>query len=51
MRQKIDFYLEHTGERLNIAKNGFDLVNASHTYRHRLKEMFRVMDIALSEVV
>ena len=51
MRQKIDFYLKHADERLNIAKNSFDLVNASHTYRHRLKEMFRVMGIALSEAV
>ncbi|MDD5018798.1 MAG: glycosyltransferase [Candidatus Omnitrophica bacterium] len=51
MRQKIDFYLEHAEERLTIAKNSFDLVNASHTYRHRLKEMFRIMGIALSEVV
>lgn len=37
--QKIGYYLEHEEERKSIAKKGHDKVAASHTYRHRVREM------------
>lgn len=49
MRQKIDFYLAHPQQRMEIAKNGFDLVNGRHTYQDRLKTLFKTIGIALSE--
>lgn len=49
MRQKIDFYLAHAETRLEIAKNGFDLVNAHHTYPDRLKTFVETIGMALSE--
>jgi len=49
MRQKIEFYLAHSEKRMEIAKNGFDLVNGRHTYRDRLKTLFKTLGIALSE--
>lgn len=36
---KIDYYLTHEEERLQISKNGHDKVAAAHTYRHRVREM------------
>lgn len=36
---KIDYYLTHDAERLQIARNGHDLIAAAHTYRHRVREM------------
>lgn len=36
---KIDYYLSHEDERIAIAKSGHDKVAASHTFRHRVKEM------------
>jgi len=49
MRQEIEFYLAHSEKRMEIAKNGFDLVNGRHTYRDRLKTLFKTLGIALSE--
>ncbi|QAT16838.1 hypothetical protein BU251_03360 [Candidatus Velamenicoccus archaeovorus] len=49
MRKKIDFYLAHPQQRMEIAKNGFDLVNGRHAYQDRLKTLFKTMGIALSE--
>jgi spore maturation protein CgeB len=40
--QKIDYYLRHEDEREEIARSGHDRVAASHTFRHRVREMFRV---------
>ncbi len=37
--QKIGYYLEHESERQAIAQNGHDKTAASHTYRHRVREM------------
>lgn len=39
LMSKIDYYLAHDNERLDIAKNGHDKVAAGHTYRHRVREM------------
>lgn len=36
---KIDYYLTHEAERIQIARNGHDKIAAAHTYRHRVREM------------
>lgn len=36
---KIDYYLTHETERIQIARNGHDKIAAAHTYRHRIREM------------
>lgn len=36
---KIDYYLAHEAERLEIARNGHDKISTAHTYRHRIREM------------
>lgn len=36
---KIDYYLTHEAERMAIAANGRAKITASHTYRHRVREM------------
>lgn len=36
---KIDYYLAHDKERHAIARSGHDKIAASHTYRHRVREM------------
>lgn len=36
---KIDYYLSHEAERIQIAQNGHDKIAAAHTYRHRVREM------------
>ncbi len=43
MKQKIDHYLQNREDREKIALKGFELVNRYHTYRHRLREMFKIM--------
>lgn len=40
MLQKIGYYLSHEEERKVIARSGHDKVAASHTYRHRIREIF-----------
>ena len=42
--RKVDYYLIHEDERKAIAKNGHDKVAAAHTYRHRVREMFSVLE-------
>lgn len=37
--KKIDYYLDHEDERMEIAKNGYEKIAARHTYRHRVREM------------
>jgi len=49
MRQKIDYYLSHPDQRIEIARNGFELVNSRHTYKARLEELFKAIGIGLSE--
>ena len=39
MLDKIDYYLKHDGERIAIAKNGFERTKEHHTYKHRIEEM------------
>ncbi len=36
---KIDYYLKHEDERIEIAANGYQKTAANHTYRHRIEEM------------
>ena len=38
---KIDYYLNHDKERIDIAKSGHDKVAAHHTFRHRIREMLK----------
>lgn len=39
---KIDYYLTHDDERMQIAKNGQEKVLANHTYNIRVQEMLRL---------
>ncbi|MGE4356999.1 MAG: glycosyltransferase [Candidatus Omnitrophota bacterium] len=50
MKQKIDYYLQNKEERERITLKGFELVNRYHTYRHRLKEMFKIMGYDLESL-
>ncbi|MFH1062929.1 MAG: glycosyltransferase [Candidatus Omnitrophota bacterium] len=43
LRNKIDYYLVHDQERKEIAESGFQEVISKHTYVHRLKEIFSIM--------
>ena len=38
---KIEYYLEHKDERIQIAKNGYEKVKKYHSYDVRLEEMLR----------
>ena len=38
---KIEYYLEHEGERKQIAKNGYEKVKEYHSYDMRLTEMLK----------
>lgn len=37
---KIEYYLAHNDEREQIAKNGYDKIVKSHTFIHRVKEIY-----------
>ena len=39
MLDKIDYYLTHEEERISIAQNGFNKMDAHHTYKHRIEEI------------
>lgn len=39
MMDKISYYLKHTGERCEIAQNGFRKIASQHTYLHRVEEI------------
>lgn len=41
---KIDYYLTHEDERIQIAKNGFEKIKEKHTYRHRVQEMISYLN-------
>lgn len=36
---KLDYYLTHEEERAAIAQNGYEKINAQHTYKHRVEEI------------
>ncbi len=38
---KIDYYLAHDAERIQIAKNGYEKVKRNHSYDIRLQQMFQ----------
>ena len=40
---KCAYYLAHDDERLQIARNGYEKVSASHTYPHRIREMLKTL--------
>lgn len=42
---KIDYYLSHDKERVNISKNAYEKVKSGHTYNDRLKLMMEVAGI------
>ncbi len=43
---KIDYYLSHEEERIQIAKNGYDKVKAYHTYDIRLTQILEAAGVA-----
>ena len=45
MLSKIDYYLSHNKERLEIAHNGFSKIQQYHTYENRVLEMLTVADL------
>ena len=45
LKENIDFYRANPAYVERIAKNGFDLVNSQHTYKHRLDAIFRTVGL------
>ena len=43
LREKINFYLRHPGEREKIARQGYREVMEKHTYKHRIKKMLSAL--------
>ena len=43
LEQKIQYYLTHEEERLQIAINGYEKVARFHTYEQRIAEMIRMI--------
>ena len=43
LEQKIQYYLTHEDERIEIAINGYEKVAKFHTYERRLTEMIRIL--------
>lgn len=43
LEQKIQYYLTHEDERIEIAVNGYEKVAKLHTYEQRLAEMIRIL--------
>jgi spore maturation protein CgeB len=50
MRQKIDFYLENKDLRQKIAYQGFEYVKNNHTFRHRLRDIFKIIGFDLENL-
>ena len=48
MKDKINYYLNHVDQRIEIAKNGFMYVKNKHTFYNRLVEMFKIMGYDLN---
>lgn len=47
LEQKVQYYLAHEEERIEIAINGYEKVAKYHTYEQRLAEMIRILDSTL----
>ena len=47
LEQKVQYYLNHEEERIEIAINGYEKVAKYHTYEQRLAEMIRVLNSTL----
>lgn len=43
LEQKIQYYLTHEEERIEIAINGYEKAAKFHTYEHRIAEMIRIL--------
>ena len=43
LEQKIQYYLTHEEERIEIAINGYEKVAAYHTWEQRITEMIRIL--------
>lgn len=41
--EKVEYYLSHEKERVEIAQNGWNKVNASHTFLHRVQAMLEIV--------
>ncbi|NQS89516.1 glycosyltransferase [Patescibacteria group bacterium] len=49
LREKIGYYLNHPEERKKIAYGGYEEVLRKHTYRHRIGEIFRMLETGNKE--
>ncbi|MBP3476003.1 MAG: glycosyltransferase [Lachnospiraceae bacterium] len=47
LEQKVQYYLAHEEERIEIAINGYEKVAQHHTYEHRLAEIIRILSSTL----
>lgn len=47
LEQKVQYYLTHDEERLEIAMNGYKKVARLHTYENRIAEMIRILNSTL----
>ena len=43
LMEKVDYYLNHDEERMEIAKNGYETIKNKHTCRHRVAEMLKIV--------
>ena len=43
LKEKIDYYLNHESDRLDIAQNGYQKVKAQHTYIHRIIHILEIL--------
>lgn len=44
LREKIDYYLNHTEERTKMAAQGYEEVIHKHTYMNRIEQMFSIIE-------
>lgn len=42
---KVDYYLTHEKDRLEIAHNGLEKIKSSHTFHHRLEKIFETINL------
>ncbi len=40
---KVNYYLEHEDERMQIARNGYEKVKSEHTYKHRIRTILELV--------
>jgi len=45
LKYKIKYYLEHEDERMEIARLGYNFVRRKHTFRERMKQMFKIIGL------